>query len=80
MNAIRILAVNEYLDGLRNRWVATAIIPLGSTALALLLVGPAPTGTVRAGALDVSVVSLTSLSVYLLPLIAPPLAFGRAGR
>lgn len=75
MNAIRILAVNEYLDGLRNRWVAAAIILLGGTALALLLVGSAPTGTVRAGALDVSVVSLTSLSVYLLPLIALLLAF-----
>ncbi len=75
MKAIRILAVNEYLDGLRNRWVAAAIILLGGTALALLLVGSAPAGTVRAGALDVSVVSLTSLSVYLLPLIALLLAF-----
>ena len=75
MKAIGILAVNEFLDGLRNRWVAAAIILLGSTALALLLVGSAPTGTIRAGALDVSVVSLTSLSVYLLPLIALLLSF-----
>jgi Cu-processing system permease protein len=75
MKAIGILAVNEYLDGLRNRWVAAAIILLGGTALALLLVGTAPAGTVRAGALDVSVVSLTSLSVYLLPLIALLLSF-----
>lgn len=75
MKAIGTLAVNEYLDGLRNRWVASAIILLGGTALALLLVGTAPAGTVRAGALDVSVVSLTSLSVYLLPLIALLLAF-----
>jgi Cu-processing system permease protein len=75
MRAIAILAVNEFLDGLRNRWVAAAIILLGATALALLLVGSAPTGTTRAGALDVSVVSLTSLSVYLLPLIALLLSF-----
>jgi len=75
MKAIGILAVNEFLDGLRNRWVAAAIILLGTTALALLLVGSAPTGTIRAGALDVSVVSLTSLSVYLLPLIALLLSF-----
>jgi len=67
--------MNEFLDGLRNRWVAAAIILLGTTALALLLVGSAPTGTIRAGALDVSVVSLTSLSVYLLPLIALLLSF-----
>ena len=75
MNATGILAVNEFLDGLRNRWVAAAIILLGTTALVLLLVGSAPIGTIRAGALDVSVVSLTSLSVYLLPLIALLLSF-----
>ncbi|MDH3887933.1 MAG: ABC transporter permease, partial [Gammaproteobacteria bacterium] len=75
MKAIAILALNEFLDGLRNRWVAAAIILLGTTALVLLLVGSAPAGTIRAGALDVSVVSLTSLSVYLLPLIALLLSF-----
>jgi len=75
MNAIGILAINEFLDGLRNRWVAAAIILLGATALTLLLVGSGPTGTIRAGALNVSVVSLTSLSVYLLPLIALMLSF-----
>lgn len=75
MKAIWILAAHEFLDGLRNRWVAAAIVLLGTTALALLLVGSAPAGTLRAGALDVSVVSLTSLSVYLLPLIALLLSF-----
>ncbi len=75
MRAIAILAANEFLDGLRNRWVAAAIILLGATALALLLVGSAPSGATRASALDVSVVSLTSLSVYLLPLIALLLSF-----
>jgi Cu-processing system permease protein len=75
MKAIGVLALNEFMDGLRNRWVAAAIILLGTTALVLLLVGSAPTGTIRAGALDVSVVSLTSLSVYLLPLIALLLSF-----
>lgn len=75
MKAIGILAVNEYLDGLRNRWVAATIILLGATSLVLLLVGSGPTGSIRAGALDVSVVSLTSLSVYLLPLIALLLSF-----
>lgn len=75
MRAIRILAVNEFLDGLRNRWVAAAIILLGAMALTLLLVGSAPTGATRAGALAISVVSLTSLSMYLLPLIALMLSF-----
>lgn len=75
MRAIGILATNEFLDGLRNRWVAATIILLGATALALLLVGSSPTGTIRAGALNISVVSLTSLSVYLLPLIALMLSY-----
>lgn len=75
MRAIAILALNEFLDGLRNRWVASTILLLGTLALALLLVGAAPTGTTRTGALDISVVSLTSLSVYLLPLIALLLSY-----
>jgi len=75
MRAIVILAANEFLDGLRNRWVAAAITLLGATALVLLLVGSAPTGSTRVSALNVSVVSLTSLSVYLLPLIALLLSF-----
>ena len=75
MRAIAILAMNEFLDGLRNRWVAATILLLGTLALALLLVGAAPIGTTRAGALDISVVSLTSLSVYLIPLIALLLSY-----
>ena len=75
MRAIRLLAINEFVDGLRNRWVAAAILLLGTMALTLLLVGSAPTGTIRAGALAISVVSLASLSVYLLPLIALMLSF-----
>lgn len=75
MNAIRLLGVNEFVDGLRNRWVAACIILLGSLALTLLLVGSAPSGTTSAGALAISVVSLASLSVYLLPLIALMLSF-----
>jgi Cu-processing system permease protein len=75
MNTLRLLAVNEFVDGLRNRWVAASILLLGSMALTLLLVGSAPGGTTSAGALAVSVVSLASLSVYLLPLIALMLSF-----
>ena len=75
MNAIRLLGVNEFVDGLRNRWVAACILLLGSMALTLLMVGSAPSGTTGAGALAISVVSLASLSVYLLPLIALMLSF-----
>lgn len=69
------LALKELRDGLRNRWIAAAIIVLGTLALVLSLLGSAPTGSVRASALDITVISLASLSVYLIPLIALMLSF-----
>jgi Cu-processing system permease protein len=72
---IFILAAREIRDGLRNRWVASTILLLGLLALALSYLGSAPTGEIKVGALEVSVVSLTSLSMYLLPLIALMLSF-----
>ena len=75
MKPIVLLAGQELRDGLRNRWVAGCILLLAAFALSLSLLGSAPAGTVKAGALDVVLVSLSSLSVYLLPLIALILAF-----
>jgi len=69
------LARKELRDGLRNRWIAAAIVVLGALALALSLLGSAPTGSVRVSALDITVISLASLSVYLIPLIALMLSF-----
>jgi len=70
-----VLALKEIRDGLRNRWIAAAIILLGSLAVALSLLGSAPTGSVKASDLDITVISLSSLSVYLIPLIALMLSF-----
>ena len=75
MRLIAILAMKELRDGLRNRWIAAAIIVLGTLALALSLLGSAPTGSVKASAMDITVISLASLSVYLIPLIALMLSF-----
>jgi len=75
MKMLWILAHKELKDGLRNRWIAAAIIVLGTLALALSLLGSAPTGSVRASAMDITVISLASLSVYLIPLIALMLSF-----
>jgi Cu-processing system permease protein len=75
VKAIAILAGKEIRDGLRNRWVAAAILLLSALALLLALLGSAPTGTVKASALGITVVSLSSLTVYLLPLIALMLAY-----
>lgn len=75
MKALWYLASKELRDGLRNRWIAAAIIVLGALALILTLLGSAPTGSIRASAIDISVISLASLSVYLIPLIALMLSF-----
>jgi len=75
MKMLWILAVKELRDGLRNRWIAAAIFLLGSLALALSLLGSAPTGSVSVNELDITVISLSSLSVYLIPLIALMLSF-----
>lgn len=75
MKMLWYLAVKELRDGLRNRWIAAAIIVLGGLALVLSMLGSAPTGSVRASALDITVISLASLSVYLIPLIALMLSF-----
>ncbi len=75
MSMIWTLAMKELRDGFRNRWVAAAIVVLGILALVLSVLGSAPTGSVRVSELDVSVISLASLSVYLIPLIALMLSY-----
>ena len=75
MSVVWTLALKELRDGLRNRWVAAAVIVLAILALALSILGSAPTGSVRVSELDIRVISLASLSVYLIPLIALMLSY-----
>ncbi len=75
MKMLWTLAMKELHDGFRNRWVAAAIVVLGILALVLSVLGSAPTGSVRVSELDISVISLASLSVYLIPLIALMLSY-----
>ena len=70
MSALWEVALKEVRAGIRNRWVAALVLALTGLALILALLGAAPAGGVKASALSVTVVSLASLSVYLLPLIA----------
>lgn len=70
MNGIAIVAAKEIQEGLRNRWVIAATALLAALALTLTFVGSAPTGNVGAAALDVVIVSLSSLTIFLVPLIA----------
>ncbi len=75
MTTLITLARQEFFEGVRNRWVVATILVLGLLALALSFLGSAPTGTIKASALQVTAVSLTSLTVYLLPLIALMLSY-----
>ncbi|MCK9517020.1 MAG: ABC transporter permease [Ottowia sp.] len=75
MSAIFIILHKELRDGLRNRWVLAVTLLLTALALALGFLGSAPTGAVKVDPLTVTVVSLSSLSIFLVPLIALLLSF-----
>ncbi|MBM6583395.1 ABC transporter permease [Microvirga sp. BT689] len=70
MRNILIVARKEIQEGLRNRWVLATTLLLAALALSLTFLGSAPTGNVGVRALDVVIVSLSSLTIFLLPLIA----------
>jgi Cu-processing system permease protein len=65
-----ILADRQFRDGLRNKWVVGATLILAALAFALTLLGSTPTGVLGAKPLAVTVVSLSSLTIFLIPLIA----------
>lgn len=75
MRQVLIIAVKELRDGLRNRWVVATTALLAALALTLAFLGAAPTGSVKVSALAVTIVSLTSLSIFLVPLIALLLSY-----
>ena len=70
MRSIAIIAAKEIQEGLRNRWVLATTLLLAALALTLTFLGSAPTGNVGVRALDVVIVSLSSLTIFLVPLIA----------
>jgi Cu-processing system permease protein len=67
---VLVIAGKEVQEGVRNRWVLATTLLLAALALTLTFLGSAPTGSVGVRALDVVVVSLSSLTIFLLPLIA----------
>lgn len=70
MTAVLIIAWREIRQGLRNRWVIGASVLLAVFGLCLSFLGSAPVGSVGASGLAVTLVSLSSLGIFLLPLIA----------
>jgi Cu-processing system permease protein len=70
MRNVLTIAVKEIQEGTRNRWVLATTLLLAGLALTLSFLGSAPTGNVGVNRLDVVVVSLSSLTIFLVPLIA----------
>ncbi len=70
MRNILVIAGKEIQECVRNRWVLATTLLLAALALTLTFLGSAPTGSVGVRALDVVIVSLSSLTIFLLPLIA----------
>lgn len=70
LRGVLVLSGREVGDAVRNRWVLAAVICLGGLALVLALFGAAAGGETRAAPLHIAVANLSSLSVYLLPLLA----------
>ncbi len=75
MRELVIIAIKEFRDGIRNRWFLGATAALVLFSLSLTFLGSAPAGTVGVDQLAVTIVSLASLSVFLLPLMALLLSY-----
>ena len=75
MNEVFVIAGKEIKDGLRNRWVIMITLLMAGLALVLALLGSAPTGVTKVSAFAVTIVSLSSLSIFFIPLIALLLSY-----
>lgn len=67
---IRVIAAKEFRDRIRNRWVLAVALIFALFALAIAYFGASQQGEVGFRSIDVTVASLVSLVIYLVPLIA----------
>ncbi|MEZ5824665.1 MAG: ABC transporter permease [Geminicoccaceae bacterium] len=72
--AVVTMAMNEWRIGRRNRWVLIGGAALAVFALLLAMLGSTPGGSIKASETAIITVSLTTLCVYLVPLLALILA------
>ncbi|WP_206057163.1 ABC transporter permease subunit [Nitratireductor sp. XY-223] len=75
MTRVLAVAAAELRIARRNLWVLMASVIMTLFALALTFAGAAPTGALGVDLLTVSVASMTTLSVYLAPLLALMMSF-----
>jgi Cu-processing system permease protein len=67
---VRVLAAKEWRDRLRNRWVLAVALVFAVFALAIAYFGAAQQGQAGFHGIDATIASLSSLVIYLVPLIA----------
>lgn len=75
MNTLFAIALKEFQDGLRNRWVLAITAVFALFALGIGYFGAAASGSVGFTSVATTVVSLATLAVFLVPLIALMLAY-----
>lgn len=67
---IQVIALKEFWDRIRNRWVLVVAAVFTIFALVIAYFGSAQQGTVGFHGIEVTIASLVSLVIYLIPLIA----------
>lgn len=67
---VRVIAAKEFRDRLRNRWLLAVALIFSLFALAIAYFGTVQLGEVGFRSIDVTITSLVSLVIYLVPLIA----------
>ncbi len=70
LSQVRIIAGKEFRDRIRNLWVLAVAVIFSLFALAIAYFGSAQQGSVGFRGIDVTIASLVSLVIYLVPLIA----------
>ncbi len=75
MREVMIVAGKEFRDGMRNRWVLAITIAFALLAVGLAWFGTAASGEVGFARVSTTIVSLATLAVFLIPLIALMLAY-----
>jgi Cu-processing system permease protein len=72
---ISTIAGKEFRDRIRNRWVLAVAVVFAAFALVIAYFGAAQQGTVGFRSIEITIASLVSLVIYLIPLIALILGF-----
>ncbi|RYV02435.1 hypothetical protein SOPP22_10310 [Shewanella sp. OPT22] len=75
MNPILAVAIKEFQDGLRNRWLISITLIFAVLSIGLSYYGAVASGQIGITSLSSTIASLSSLAVFLIPLIALLLAY-----